>query len=55
MNKNKNINIIKNNIKKNRTDEQKQKRKEYKKENRKNMTDEQKQKIEIIKKNIEKI
>ena len=45
MKKNKNKKIIKKNIEKNMTNEQKQKYREAKKEYRKNMTDEQKQKL----------
>ena len=43
MNKNKNIKIIKKQYRENKTDEQKQKMKEYQKEYRKDMTDEQNQ------------
>ena len=50
MNKNKNIKIIKKKYRKNITDEQKQKNRDYQKEYVKNMTDEQKQKLKDYRK-----
>ena len=54
MKKNKNIKIIKENIKKNMTDEEKQKYREAKKHKYHNMTDEEKQKYKGYQKSIEK-